>query len=149
MNGAKATGVNADGTIVVGNASYGAILWRDGHEPLNVTAYLTSSGIDLHGAATFFANAISADGETIVGYFLRNPSNGEHAFALRLNLPLPCDPDVNHDGNVDQGDIDYLINIIAGADNPAGVHRDFNRDGNADQGDIDALINVVAGGPCP
>ncbi|MFA6044259.1 MAG: hypothetical protein WC718_04695, partial [Phycisphaerales bacterium] len=60
-----------------------------------------------------------------------------------------CDPDVNGDGNIDQGDIDYLINIAAGGDNPSGVDPDFNMDGNIDQGDVDALINVVAGGECP
>ena len=60
-----------------------------------------------------------------------------------------CDPDVNQDGNADQGDIDYLINVVAGGENPTGIDPDFNHDGNVDQGDIDALINVVAGGNCP
>ena len=60
-----------------------------------------------------------------------------------------CDPDLNQDGNADQGDIDYLINVIAGGENPTGIDPDFNQDGNADQGDIDALLNVVAGGNCP
>ncbi|MFA6046315.1 MAG: hypothetical protein WC718_15125 [Phycisphaerales bacterium] len=61
----------------------------------------------------------------------------------------PCDPDVNQDGNADQGDVDYLLNVVAGGDNPTGIDPDFNRDGNVDQGDVDALINVVAGGACP
>ena len=60
-----------------------------------------------------------------------------------------CDPDVNQDGNADQGDVDYIINVIAGGDNPTGIDPDFNLDGNADQGDIDALVNVIAGGACP
>jgi hypothetical protein len=60
-----------------------------------------------------------------------------------------CDPDVNQDGNVDQGDVDYLVNVIGGGENPTGIDPDFNRDGNVDQGDIDALLDVVAGGPCP
>ena len=60
-----------------------------------------------------------------------------------------CDADLNRDGNTDQGDVDYLINVIAGGDNPANANPDFNCDGNADQGDIDALINVIAGGACP
>ncbi|MBI1189976.1 MAG: hypothetical protein GC200_04750 [Tepidisphaera sp.] len=61
----------------------------------------------------------------------------------------PCDPDVNQDGVADQGDVDYLINVIAGGENPTGIDADFNQDGVADQGDIDALINVIAGGACP
>lgn len=60
-----------------------------------------------------------------------------------------CDPDVNQDGNVDQGDVDYLINVVAGGDNSTGIDPDFTRDGNADQADVDALVNVVAGGACP
>jgi len=60
-----------------------------------------------------------------------------------------CDPDVNQDGNVDQGDVDYLVNVIAGGENPTGIDPDFTRDGNADQGDVDALVNAVAGGACP
>ncbi|MBY0460371.1 MAG: DVUA0089 family protein, partial [Gemmataceae bacterium] len=60
-----------------------------------------------------------------------------------------CDPDVNQDGNSDQGDVDYLVNVVAGGPNDTGIDPDFNQDGNVDQGDIDALINVVAGGMCP
>ena len=61
----------------------------------------------------------------------------------------PCDPDLNQDGNVDQSDVDYLVNVIAGGENPTGIDPDFNHDGNADSTDIDALVNVVAGGGCP
>ena len=71
---------------------------------------------------------------------------------IRVQLaqpPQPCDPDLNDDGNVDQADIDYLINVIGGGDNPTNADPDFNHDGNADQGDVDVVINVIAGGPCP
>lgn len=60
-----------------------------------------------------------------------------------------CQPDANQDGVADQGDVDYLVDVIAGGQNPTGIDPDFNADGVADQGDVDALINVVAGGPCP
>lgn len=81
-------------------------------------------------------------------------SNGLYAastpLTIRFRVGVPaCNPDVNQDGNVDQGDIDYLINVVAGAENFTGVDPDFNQDGNADQGDVDALLNVVAGGECP
>lgn len=62
---------------------------------------------------------------------------------------VSCDPDLNQDGNADATDVDYLINAIAGGQNPTGIDPDFNRDGNADASDIDALVNVVAGGGCP
>ena len=70
--------------------------------------------------------------------------------ALVVNGGGPaCDPDMNLDGNVDQGDVDYLIDVVAGGLNSTGIDPDFNRDGNVDQGDIDALIDVIAGGNCP
>lgn len=60
-----------------------------------------------------------------------------------------CNGDLNRDGNLDQSDIEYLLNIIVSGDNPAGSDPDFNHDGNTDQADIDALVNVVGGGSCP
>jgi hypothetical protein len=69
---------------------------------------------------------------------------------LLAGTPAPaCDPDYNLDGNADQDDVAYLVNVIAGAPNPAGTDPDFNRDGNADQDDVMALVNVIAGGSCP
>ena len=68
---------------------------------------------------------------------------------ISAGIAPACDPDLNQDGNADQGDIDYLINVIAGGANPTAADPDFNHDGNADQGDVDALINVIAGGNCP
>jgi hypothetical protein len=61
----------------------------------------------------------------------------------------PCDPDYNQDGNIDQDDVAYLVNVIAGGPNPSGRDPDFNGDGNIDQDDYRALVDVVAGGPCP
>ncbi|MFZ2874267.1 MAG: dockerin type I domain-containing protein, partial [Phycisphaerales bacterium] len=64
-------------------------------------------------------------------------------------LAWPCDPDYNADGNVDQDDVAYLTNVIAGGANPTQRDPDFNRDGNVDQDDLAALTNAVAGGGCP
>ncbi len=82
-------------------------------------------------------------------------SDSALVFITGHNVPPPpppppaCDSDVNQDGNADQGDIDFLIDVVAGGDNYTGIDPDFNQDGNADQGDIDALLNVIAGGDCP
>ncbi|MFZ2874116.1 MAG: hypothetical protein WAZ94_06505, partial [Phycisphaerales bacterium] len=65
-----------------------------------------------------------------------------------VTLP-PCSPDFTNDGNVDQDDVAYLINVVSGGSNPSGRDPDFNRDGNVDQDDVSALIDVVAGGECP
>jgi hypothetical protein len=73
-----------------------------------------------------------------------------NAVAFTANdCPPPCDPDLNQDGNADQDDLAYLVNVVGGGPNPTNIDPDFNRDGNADQDDVAALINVIAGGPCP
>ncbi|MCC6951825.1 MAG: hypothetical protein IT433_10315 [Phycisphaerales bacterium] len=72
-----------------------------------------------------------------------------NAATLTVINPCTCDPDLNQDGNVDQDDVTYLINVVGGATNPTGIDPDFNRDGNVDQDDVSALISVVAGGACP
>jgi subtilisin family serine protease len=85
----------------------------------------------------------------------KNPTDagGNLKFNYLVELPPPpppaCDPDLNQDGNADQDDVRYLVNVIAGGPNPAGTDPDFNADGNADQDDVRALVNVIAGGPCP
>lgn len=63
--------------------------------------------------------------------------------------PPACDPDLNQDGNVDQDDVAYLIDVVGGGENPNDIDPDFSHDGNVDQDDISALINAVGGGGCP
>lgn len=60
-----------------------------------------------------------------------------------------CDGDINQDGNVDQDDTSYLIQIVAGGENPVGTDPDFNRDGNVDQDDVLSYINYAGGARCP
>ena len=95
---------------------------------------------------------VGARSVTLVLFMARNVGAYNDASADNISLSFvrpPCNADVNQDGNSDQGDIDYLINVVAGGENPTGIDPDFNHDGNVDQGDIDALLNVVAGGACP
>ncbi|MBI1189939.1 MAG: hypothetical protein GC200_04565 [Tepidisphaera sp.] len=102
-------------------------------------------------------DALGSWGYDNLSVFNMNIQRGEGSTPLIMDyqtitislIPPPCNPDVNQDGVADQGDVDYLINVIAGGENPSGIDPDFNQDGVPDQGDVDALINVVAGGPCP
>ena len=111
----------------------GALLWIN-------TPFTGVRAPDGPGAANPVA---SWTGTTSAGTYLMSLTG------VCIQNPVVCDPDVNQDGNADQGDIDYLIDVIAGGDNTTGIDPDFNQDGNSDQGDIDALVNVVAGGACP
>ena len=126
--------------------------------------YIAVSGynrdaLDVNGALlwnnTPFTGVRAADGPGAanpVDSWTGTSATGTYLITLSgvcIQTAVPCDPDVNQDGNADQGDIDYLINVVAGGDNTTNIDPDFNHDGNVDQGDIDALINVVAGGNCP
>ncbi len=91
------------------------------------------------------------------GNFHVRPVGGSSGFSYNFDF-LPswtdcggpaCDPDFNQDGNVDQDDLAYLVNVLGGGENPTGRDPDFNLDGNADQDDYAALLDVIAGGNCP
>ena len=70
---------------------------------------------------------------------------------IRIQPPdVPyCDGDFNWDGNVDQDDVMYLANVLAGGGNETGRFPDYNRDGSEDQDDLLALVHTIAGGGCP
>ncbi|MBI1191252.1 MAG: hypothetical protein GC200_11300 [Tepidisphaera sp.] len=126
--------------------------WRKGSVPIDAVANPSAATQNL-----VIANVTGADGASYDCVITNSCGNATSNPAL-LTVLSPtdpacggptCDPDVNQDGVADQGDVDYLVNAIAGGGNPTGIDPDFNHDGVADQGDIDALINVIAGGQCP
>jgi endonuclease/exonuclease/phosphatase family metal-dependent hydrolase len=121
---------DADGTIVLYE-------WREG------AAVLASGPTPTAGVT------LSVGGHTIT-LTVTDDRGGTASDTVEITIEAPmCDPDLNQDGNVDQDDIAYLINVISGGENPTGIDPDFNRDGNVDQDDVSALINVIAGGACP
>ncbi|MBI1189954.1 MAG: hypothetical protein GC200_04640 [Tepidisphaera sp.] len=119
------TAVDADGSEIWNGTPFNVERTPDGPGALNPLASWSSSFSDIGSYHVEMTGACFA------------------------NSGPACDPDVNQDGVSDQGDVDYLINIIAGGENPTGIDADFNQDGVADQGDVDALINTIASGMCP
>ncbi|MFA6046626.1 MAG: dockerin type I domain-containing protein, partial [Phycisphaerales bacterium] len=115
----------------------------------------TLGDVNLDGTVDAADLAIATGNLGTAGGWARGDMNGDGQITqadldiISAGIAPACDPDVNQDGNSDQGDIDYLINVVAGGENPTNIDPDFNRDGNVDQGDVDSLINVVAGGQCP
>lgn len=118
---------------------------------------LVSSGSDLQDNVLVLSD-LNGDGDfmdagetsaLVVGNGTGVFADNARAIAFGVTPGAPCDPDLNQDGNVDQDDVAYLINVVAGGENPSGIDPDFDRDGNVDQGDVTALISVVAGGGCP
>ncbi|MFA6044996.1 MAG: hypothetical protein WC718_08435 [Phycisphaerales bacterium] len=121
----------------------------DGSSPIKVAGFINSDGFSF--VSNQVIGGLPADSQN-----LGEPSSvdfsaipGVQYVVVPTSSGPACDPDVNQDGNSDQGDVDYLVNVVAGGPNDTGIDPDFNQDGNVDQGDIDALINVVAGGNCP
>lgn len=118
-----------------------------GGQGLGSTTNTTSATLEVQLSPTVFNNQFGRVRALVTGNC--GTVTSDPAFVIVRHSPPCCDPDFNQDGNADQGDVDYLIDIVAGGINSTGRDPDFNQDGNSDQGDIDALIDVLAGGDCP
>jgi|GEM_PF-3184985 len=111
---------------------------------------IITDGPHFSGASTDTLSLLDAQPEHSGDYTVTasNPCGSETSTPARVDI-FSCDTDFNADGNTDQDDAAYLINVLAGGANPSGRDPDFNRDGNADVDDLAALIDVLAGEPCP
>ncbi|MCE7975187.1 MAG: hypothetical protein DYG92_12830 [Leptolyngbya sp. PLA1] len=102
--------------------------------------YLLARGIPVDYSETACSHSIDC---------LMTTSGVQSAAFIASHLRLACEPDRNRDGNIDQDDVEYVRNTVAGGENPGGLDPDVNRDGSVDQDDIAAIIHIIAGGPCP
>jgi len=88
-----ATGVSADGSVVVGVGSSAsgleAFIWDATNGMRSLEDVLTNVySLNLTGWTLQYANGISADGLTIVGYGI-NPLGQTEAWAANLSSPIP------------------------------------------------------------
>jgi hypothetical protein len=152
------------GHTTPGGLDSGVLMLSDGRElartndPVDLDADgIFDDGVYIHSFVPWHA-ATTSEGDLLAVVRLRGQAAalcggsdaviGEALVRVRVLEDSPCDPDLNRDGNPDQDDVFYLINVIGGGDNPAGANPDFNRDGNVDQDDVSSLINVIGGGLC-
>lgn len=134
--------VDATGTI--------QYLWRRNQEP--IADGTTPWGSVIYGTQTpnLVIEQLAQQDDAIYDCVITNDCGTVTCIPATItSIACACDPDISQDGNTDQTDIDYLVNIIAGGDNPLNADPDFNLDGNVDQLDVDSLITRIAGGPCP
>src|SRR5207244_2329466 len=146
-------GINADGSVIVGQSSVPganhAIVWARGLGSaagvVDLNVYLPSVGVDLTGWTLTIANAVSADGYTIVGDGSHNGSGVEGWIAT---LPRCGSADFNHDGDTaTDADIEAFFACIAGNCCATCGTADFNGDGDTGtDADIEAFFRVLAGG---
>ncbi|MBI1189956.1 MAG: hypothetical protein GC200_04650 [Tepidisphaera sp.] len=141
-------GRSVDWNLVIGGSTVtgGTVSSGDPYSSANPLPFASGFGgagplSGVAPAGTVIALTLPTHGGSPAGDFI--------VIDLTIDLQHTCIPDLNRDGVADQGDVDYLINVIAGGANPTGIDPDFNGDGVADQGDIDGLINAIAGAPCP
>ena len=146
---ATAYGTSDDGNIIVGRGRLGstgtveAFLWRNSAATkfqLLKTALVSEFGVaNLTGWTLKQANAISADGNVIVGYGT-NPSGQTEAWAVIFgNL---CGADFNGDGFLDFTDFDDFVGAFEGGSASA----DFNGDGFLDFTDFDDFVGAFEAG---
>jgi probable HAF family extracellular repeat protein len=129
-----ATGVSADGSVVVGGADsavglYHAFRWTasGGMEDLNTT-YGCLLIIDA-------VRAISPDGRYMVGWGYNTATRCNEAFLLDTQAPFTPNGDVNNNGCVD--DADLLAVLFAFGNTGSNLGRvDVNCDGVVDDADL-------------
>jgi len=84
----SAWGVSADGSVVVGNSDTstgrsGAFVWDSAHGMRGIQQLLTAEGLNLAGWTLATARAVSADGNTIVG-FGSDPNDHQRAWIANV-----------------------------------------------------------------
>jgi probable HAF family extracellular repeat protein len=133
--GSEASGVSADGSVVVGGAHnaarrYRAFRWTaaGGMEDLNTTY----ASLLTNGSVLFAANAISPDGRYIVGVG-RNAATNRNNEAFLLDTGFPLHGDVDRNGCVDDAD---LLAVLFAFGGQGYRNEDLNWDGTVDDADL-------------
>lgn len=146
-----------DQSVIAGPGQTGATVVLDGSASVDpdagdtIASYRWSEGTRVIQDGPAFCSTVLSLGQHTLTLTVTDSFGATSTDAVNVVVigGAACDPDLNQDGNADQADLDYLIDVIAGGQNPTNIDPDFNHDGNADQSDIDALVNVIAGGTCP
>ncbi|MEB3123257.1 MAG: PEP-CTERM sorting domain-containing protein [Snowella sp.] len=118
-----ASGVSADGSIVVGYSEGQAFRWTQETGMVSLKETLIGAGLDVSGWSLTSANAISADGFTIVGNGT-NPSGQSEVWVANLS-PEPVPEPLT------------ILGSMAAIAFAAGFERKFNKN-KSDEKDLDA-----------
>ncbi len=151
---ANATGISADGDVIVGyerppgpaTGGWGFI-WTSADGMQNLTDYVVANGVTLPPGVTTLALPlnVSADGLTIVGI-----ANNGAGYVVRLDPPAPlasCSGDTNLDNEVDTSDLLAVISAWGACPASAECSTDFNGDQEVNIAD---LLEVISSwGDCP
>lgn len=87
--GAIATGVNADGSVIVGwTDTVGAFRWTAAGGTQSIFSLLSNSGVEVAGWTETTASAVSDNGQIVVGNG-RGPNGQFHAWLADFSVPEP------------------------------------------------------------
>lgn len=150
---ANATGISADGSVIVGYerpsgpaANGWGFIWTEENGMQNLTDYVVANGVTLPaGLVLALPTNVSADGRTFVG--LANNATG---FVVRIDpsaAEAECPGDVDADLAVSVADMLAVMNSWGVCLDPASCAADLNADMNVDVSDLMLVIN--AWGACP
>jgi hypothetical protein len=121
--GGNARDVSADGSIIVGYSGLGAFHWTQETGMVSLKETLIGKGLDVSGWTLYEADAISADGFTIVGRGI-NPSGQYEGWVANLS-PEPVPEPLT------------ILGSIAAIAFAAGFERKFNKN-KSEEKDPDA-----------
>ena len=136
-------------SIVGGVETWNAVIWTQATGWRTLRDILAGQSVAIPANIVQRETFVSGDGRVVGGWAYNTTTQRYKGYYAVLSSGGTCDADANDDGNIDQDDVAYVINVVARGSNPTGFDADFNRDGNSDQDDVAAFINVVAGGNCP
>jgi probable HAF family extracellular repeat protein len=118
-----ANDVSSDGSIIVGNSGFQAFRWTQADGMVSLKDTLIGAGLDVSGWSLTDANAISADGFTVVGDGI-NPSGQREGWVANLS-PEPVPEPLT------------ILGSITAIGFAAGFERKFNKN-KSDEKDPDA-----------
>jgi uncharacterized membrane protein len=150
-----ATGVSADGSLVVGGFDGGhsnwdgAIMWSRIAGSVMLREHLTARGVDVSNWSRLGGiGAVSANGRVVAGVGIQN--NQSRAFLADIGEFAPSIPtcvaaDIYRDHNVNGADLGILL--FQWGPVTSLTQSDFNADDVVDGADLGVLLNWW--GPCP
>jgi hypothetical protein len=154
-----ATGVSADGSVVVGYTPLGAFLWTRESGLQDLRELVKSRhGVDLELWNLKRGMGVSADGRTLVGFGERGSGDQSRNVGWVLRLPEKTDASFRHAGDLNQdatlniGDVIFFLNALfidaeleLPCDTPEGRRRflDVNEDTRVDIGDPISLATFL------
>ena len=125
-------------TDATGGPSAGQVRLYSGADGSLIRAVSSNTGGTQLGFDAVGIGDVNGDGAPdFVG--AASPANTVHIIA---GLPLPCEPDINADGVLDNGDIGAFVALFLAGD----LSADFNNDGILDNGDIGAFVSAFLAG---